>query len=112
MASLELQKYLANTKTERKWRVVSERSNEMLHGFDTDLVVVLRRGTEEEIVLNIEIDGPHHQQVTQKRFDQLRDAYFTRNHGIKVIRLDVMNKRATDNSRQCFQDAYHRYLLQ
>ena len=107
----ELQKHLANIETERKWRVVSEKSNEMLHGFDTDLVVVLRRGTEEEIVLNIEIDGPHHQQVTQKRFDQLRDAYFTRDHGIKVIRLNVMNKRVADNSRQYFQNIYDRYLL-
>ena len=65
----ELQRYLANITTERKWCVVSEKSNKMLHGFDTDLVVFLRRGTEEEVVLNIEIDGPHHQRVTQKRFD-------------------------------------------
>ena len=94
---------------------MSETTNKMLHGFDTDLVVVLRRGTgesEEEIVLNIEIDGPHHQEVTQKRFDQLRDSYFAGNHGIKVIRLDVMDKRVADNASKYFEEMLSLHLLQ
>jgi very-short-patch-repair endonuclease len=82
------------------WRVVSRVRNKLLHGFDTDLVVVLgvRQGTvagnkymeEKKMVLNIEIDGPHHQRKAQKQFDNRRNTYLSRNHDIKVIRVDVM----------------------
>lgn len=70
-----------------------------------------REGGEAEIVLNIEIDGPHHQRHShQHDFDELRDAYLSRNHGIKVVRVDLTTVKL-DGAKEFFQDVYARRLF-
>lgn len=73
-------------------------SNIWLHGFEADLVLYSLAGEwdarpagESEVVINIEIDGPHHKQQATTLFCGLRDEYLSLRHGIKVVRLDVMH---------------------
>ena len=53
-----------------------------------------------EVVVNIEIDGPHHKQARKHRFCQLRDNYLTRDHGVLVLRLDVMAQRGWSEAQK------------
>ena len=41
------------------------------------------------IVVNIEIDGPHHKHPTKLHYTQLRDEYFRQHHGVSVRRVDA-----------------------
>jgi hypothetical protein len=48
------------------------------------------------IVVNIEIDGPHHKQPKKLQYTRLRDEYFRQRHGVSVRRVDV----ASSSSRR------------
>ena len=41
------------------------------------------------IVVNIEIDGPHHKQPKTLHYTRLRDEYFRQHHGISIRRVDA-----------------------
>ena len=69
-----------------------------------------KRQREVEIVLNIEIDGPHHQRHSHHYFDELRDAHLSRNYDVKVVRVDLTTI-TLDLARKFFQDVYNRHLL-
>ena len=98
--------------------------NEMLHGFEADLVLRCTsvksrvgalitstrkingdkkpenatRSTEIVKVVNVELDGPCHQFATKRRFCGLRDEYLTRVHGVRVVRWDLMAPAVRDMS--------------
>lgn len=107
--------------------IVSTTRNEFLHGFEADLVIRFafekdcaldkegkksgmnsrKESDIQERVLNIEIDGPHHQMQSQKNFDTLRDKFLERTHGVKVVRLrlaDTQLSLAHDHFREIFQN--------
>ena len=75
-------------------------SNEMLFGFEADIVLRVYdeadvaqggpRGTPKYII-NVEIDGPSHSYATKHRFTQLRDEHLRLMHGVRVVRWDVMS---------------------
>jgi hypothetical protein len=50
------------------------------HGFEMDVFLP-------EEKLNLELDGPHHNKVVQKRRDERRDRYLEARHGVYVRRL-------------------------
>ena len=58
-------------------------ANELLHGFEADLVL---RGA--GWTVNVELDGPTHQRPTKRRFCGLRDEHLRR-RGVRVLRWPV-----------------------
>jgi hypothetical protein len=57
-----------------------------VHGFFVDFLVTPKDGGKRVV---IEIDGPHHQETHQSRFDAFRDGVL-KFHGIEVIRVDTV----------------------
>ena len=54
--------------------------NVLHHGFEMDVFLP-------EEKLNLEVDGPHHNKVVQKRRDERRDHYLEAKHGVYVRRI-------------------------
>ena len=55
------------------------------------------------IVVNIEIDGPHHKQPKKLQYTRLRDEYFRQRHGVSVRRVDASSSsslRRRDGSKK------------
>jgi hypothetical protein len=50
------------------------------------------------IVVNIEIDGPHHKQPKKLQYTRLRDEYFRQRHGVSVRRVDVASSSSSSSS--------------
>ena len=71
--------------------------NEMLHGFEADVVVRLPAASarSSERVLNIEVDGPKHGMTRKKHFTRRRDEYLTQRRGCVVVRVDVCRLQET-----------------
>ena len=69
-------------------------NNVLLHGFEADIVVEQKQQLQSmkrsSAVVNIEVDGPRHQFPNKKKFCKMRDEYLQSQHGIVVVRLDVM----------------------
>ena len=87
-------------------------ANEMLGGFESDVVIRVRRKDDNKAVLthNIQIDGPHHMVPHKRRFAELRDKYLLSPEMKKYEGVDVTVSRVlmTDNkevlNRQRRQD--------
>jgi len=52
------------------------------------------------IVVNIEIDGPHHKQPKKLQYTRLRDEYFRQRHGVSVRRVDVASSSSSSSRRR------------
>jgi hypothetical protein len=52
------------------------------------------------IVVNIEIDGPHHKQPKKLQYTRLRDEYFRQHHGVSVRRVDVASSSSSSSRRR------------
>ncbi len=50
------------------------------------------------IVVNIEIDGPHHKQPKKLQYTRLRDEYFRQHHGVSIRRVDVASSSSSSSS--------------
>ena len=70
----------------------------------TSILISDLNGSDEQavkdVMVNIEIDGPHHNQARKRRFCQLRDNYLARDHGVLVLRLDVMTQRGWSEAQK------------
>ena len=63
-------------------------TNASIHGFEADRVIRFTDNCQ-EIVVNVEIDGIHHNEVVKKKlFCRLRDRYL-KTLGVKVFRIDI-----------------------
>jgi hypothetical protein len=72
---------------------VSVSSNEMLFGFESDLVIRISPNGGLPIIINVEVDGPHHKyNLKTQRFGALRDQHLQEEHGVRVVRWDLMSK--------------------
>ena len=60
---------------------------EWLFGFESDLVVRINPGADDQKIINIEFDGASHDNKTKQLFCERRDRYFFEQQGIIVIRL-------------------------
>jgi hypothetical protein len=106
--------------TKEEWAGYVLSTNEMLYGFEADIVIRGRRSNDSnnnstvkglnEIgwvgeshddsgesgsripTFNIEIDGPTHRHPTKSRFCSRRDAYLGEAHGVKILRIDLLAK--------------------
>ena len=56
-------------------------TNRFCCGFELDIVV-----ESEDCIVNLEVDGPHHQGLKQRRIDARRDAFLAR-LGVRVARV-------------------------
>jgi hypothetical protein len=65
--------------------------NVYLDCFEADAVVRFVDQMGREMVVNIEIDGPHHRRSRKKRFCSSRDEYLERAHSVQVIRIDLLS---------------------
>ena len=52
------------------------------------------------IVVNIEIDGPHHKQPKKLQYTRLRDEYFRQRHGVSVRRVDASSSSSSSSRRR------------
>ena len=50
------------------------------------------------IVVNIEIDGPHHKKPKKLQYTLLRDEYFRQRHGVSVRRVDASSSSSRSDS--------------
>lgn len=57
-----------------------------------ELDVVIERGG---LVINVEIDGPHHHSERQRRIDVRRDS-FLHSFGVRVVRIDICHKHRSE----------------
>jgi hypothetical protein len=53
--------------------IIIMKNNEYLYGFESDIILYKKTKNDLIPVLNIEIDGIHHQQQRKKSFCNLRD---------------------------------------
>ena len=73
---------------------VSLSTNEWLESFEADLVIRVTCADSTVVTIDIELDGPsHHASGSGKRFDDLRDDYLRREHGVFVERWNLMSRR-------------------
>jgi hypothetical protein len=66
--------------------------NEVLHGFEADIVLRLPGNVEGDGIcqlINIEVDGPQHQFPKKKLFTCRRDALLVQQYGYQICRLDI-----------------------
>jgi len=66
--------------------------NQMLHGFEADIVMKLNVSPNTQHTINVELDGPHHKRSKTLRFCNLRDLYLQREHNVQIHRLDVSGR--------------------
>ena len=79
--------------------------NHILYGFEAD--IVLR--TSNDILINIEVDGPSHNLPSKYRFCQKRDKILKMNN-IRVIRIDIKNIESIFNDPTKLRDHMHTLL--
>jgi hypothetical protein len=99
--------YLARLAYDANHPNVSVSHNEILYGFESDLVIRIysakassaeapsvkaHSGGEPQVVINVELDGPHHKAKNKRQFCMLRDLHL-RERGVSVLRLDLTSKR-------------------
>jgi len=65
--------------------------NEILHGFEADIVLRVSVSPSSQMIINVELDGPRHKLPKTLRFCQLRDQYLSFKHKIQIARLDLLN---------------------
>ena len=58
------------------------------------------------IVVNIEIDGPHHKQPKKLQYTRLRDEYFRQRHGVSVRRVDASSSSSSSSRRDGSKKQY------
>ena len=61
------------------------KSNELLYGFEADIIIISPNGH----IVNIEVDGPVHEYISKKRFCERRDAFLD-TKGIIVVRIKAV----------------------
>ena len=67
------------------------RNNELLFGFEADIVVRKKSTDGKVAIVNIELDGPHHKHNLSKRhFCELRDQYLVTEHGVRIERWELI----------------------
>jgi hypothetical protein len=72
---------------------VSVSSNEFLNGFESDLVIRVTSDGGLSTVINVELDGPHHKYILRTmRFCALRDQLLRQQHGVRVVRWDLLSR--------------------
>jgi hypothetical protein len=72
---------------------VSLSRNEYLNGFESDLVIRVASDEGLSTIINVEVDGPHHKYLlSKKRFCALRDQLLLQQHGVRVVRWDLMSR--------------------
>ena len=69
--------------------VIDIQKNKLLHGFSTDITLIVDNSPSENCVYNIEIDGSHHKFPVRQRFMKLRDTFLQNEHGIEIHRIDI-----------------------
>ena len=91
-------------------------SQAYLDGMECDLIIIMKSSptcdhpiitnsnsyhNSQTIVVNIEIDGPHHKQPKKLQYTRLRDEYFRQCHGVSARRVDVASSsRRMDGSKK------------
>jgi hypothetical protein len=66
-------------------------TNEMLHGFECDVVIrSISPITGDIVVHNIEVDGPTHKRFTSQTFTARRDSYLSEVHSVVITRFDCL----------------------
>jgi len=94
-------------------------SQAYLDGMECDLIITMKSSptcdhpiitinnnsyhNSQTIVVNIEIDGPHHKQPKKLQYTRLRDEYFRQRHGVSVRRVDIASSsssRRRDGSKK------------
>ena len=61
-------------------------ANRFCCGFELDIVV-----ESEDCIVNLEVDGPHHQALKQRRIDARRNTFLAR-LGVSVARVALMGE--------------------
>jgi hypothetical protein len=96
-------------------------SNEMLWGFEADIVIRVYDGADAAMpmpmqgspeapkhIINVEIDGPRHANARTRGFTQRRDEHLRLARGVRVVRWDLMSqeqqKKRDDEIMQDFRD--------
>jgi hypothetical protein len=70
---------------------ISLSGNEFLNGFESDLVIRVASDGGLSTIINVELDGPHHKyDLSKRRFCALRDQLLQEQHGVRVVRWDLM----------------------
>jgi hypothetical protein len=96
--------YLARSAYDANHPNVSVSHNEILYGFESDLVIRIysakassaeAHSGELQAVINVELDGPHHKAKNKRQFCMLRDLHL-QGHGVSVLRLDLTSKTQQD----------------
>jgi hypothetical protein len=64
--------------------------NEILFGFEADVVCRLPEADGSFLTFNFEVDGVHHKDRRKDYFCKLRDAYLDKIHGVRIVRIDAM----------------------
>jgi hypothetical protein len=78
---------------------ISLSGNEFLNGFESDLVIRVASDRGLPIIINVELDGPHHKYVlSKKRFCALRDQLLQQQHGVRIVRWDLMSRSQQQKS--------------
>jgi len=86
---------------------VSVSTNEMLFGFEADIVLRIRQELGRVVrIVNIEIDGFYHQR-SSVQFSNHRDKYLTETHGVEVIRIDLAS---TSNRTAKSHESFIKYV--
>jgi hypothetical protein len=94
-------------------------SNEMLWGFEADIVIRVYDGADAAMpmpmrqprgtkhIINVEIDGPRHANARTRGFTQRRDEHLRLARGVRVVRWDLMSQeqqKKRDGIMQDFRD--------
>lgn len=68
--------------------LVSVTANEYLFDFEADIVIRIRGSVDcdQAVVVNIELDGGHHDYPAKKLFSYNRDSYLSEKHNVRVMR--------------------------
>ena len=68
------------------------RNNELLFGFEADIVIRKKSIDGKVVIVNIELDGPHHKHnLSKRRFCELRDQYLITEHGVRIERWKLIS---------------------
>jgi hypothetical protein len=63
----------------------------ILHGFSCDILIRPSAFSDEKTLCNIELDGPAHLLPRKKLMCDLRDSYFEKECGVRVVRVNLCN---------------------
>jgi hypothetical protein len=92
--------------------LVSVTCEELLHGFEADIVIRWKDADSVKTVYNIEIDGPTHDFVRKQRFCSLRDSYMNSVHSVRIVRIpyDSITRRFSNDELKQFLGGYLKKL--